>query len=106
MLDFESRRIRDLRGIDFSKLEFEDLRWKYGTFQSVSTGSGRDKKYSSWSGVKTRIGEIEAELAGCGRVLVRPSGTEALVRVMVEGTNSEQVDTLAKKVAKVIESVV
>ena len=35
MLDFESRRIRDLRGIDFSKLEFEDLRWKYGTFQSV-----------------------------------------------------------------------
>ena len=38
MLDFESRRIRDLRGIDFSKLEFEDLRWKYGTFQSVSTG--------------------------------------------------------------------
>ena len=59
MLDFESRRIRDLRGIDFSKLEFEDLRWKYGTFQSVSTGSGCDKKYSSWSGVKTRIGEIE-----------------------------------------------
>ena len=49
MLDFESRRIRDLRGIDFSKLEFEDLRWKYGTFQSVSTGSGCDKKYSSWS---------------------------------------------------------
>ncbi len=41
-----------------------------------------------------------------GRILVRPSGTEALVRVMVEGTNSEQVDTLAKKVAKVIESVV
>ncbi len=41
-----------------------------------------------------------------GRILVRPSGTEALVRVMVEGKDSNQVDTLAKRVAKVIESVV
>ena len=61
MLDFESRRIRDLRGIDFSKLEFEDLRWKYGTFQSVSTGSGCDKKYSSWSGVRLVPGGGEAD---------------------------------------------
>lgn len=37
MLDLESQRIRNLREIDFSKLEFEDLQWKYGTFQSVST---------------------------------------------------------------------
>ena len=35
-----------------------------------------------------------------------PSGTEALVRVMVEGKDSEQVNTLAKRVAKVVESVV
>ena len=102
MLDFESRRIRDLRGIDFSKLEFEDLRWKYGTFQSVSTGSGCDKKYSSWSGVKTRIGEIEAELAGCGRVLVRPSGTEALVRVMLEGPDEAMLHRSAEDLAALL----
>ena len=56
--------------------------------------------------VKAAIDAASAELGNNGRILVRPSGTVALVRVMVEGTNSEQVDTLAKKVAKVIESVV
>ncbi len=59
MPNMESRRIRDLREIDFSTLNFEDLRWKYGTFQSTSTGSGRHKEYGSWTGVKTSIGEIE-----------------------------------------------
>ena len=47
--------------------------------------------------VKEAIDAASAELGNNGRILVRPSGTEALVRVMVEGTNSEQVDTLAKK---------
>ena len=44
-----------------------------------------------------RSGRQQASSAKIGRILVRPSGTEALVRVMVEGKDSEQVDTLAKK---------
>ena len=35
------------------------------------------------------VGAVEAELAGGGRVLVRPSGTEPLVRIMVEATTEE-----------------
>ena len=62
MPNMESRRIRDLREIDFSKLEFEDLRWQYGVFQSTSTGSGREKRHGSWIGVKTRLGEIEVKV--------------------------------------------
>ena len=56
--------------------------------------------------IRDAVTAQEDAMAGTGRVLVRPSGTEALVRVMVEGTDSEQVDTLAKRVANVIESVV
>ena len=84
MLDFESQRIRDLREIDFSKLEFEDLRWKYGTFQSVSTGSGRDKKYSSWTGVKTRIGEIEESVwYQAAERLIREKGEQELLHALI-----------------------
>ena len=56
--------------------------------------------------IKADIEAAAAELGDNGRILVRPSGTEALVRVMVEGKDSVQVDTLAKRVAKTIESVV
>lgn len=56
--------------------------------------------------VRAAIEQAEAELGDNGRILVRPSGTEALVRVMVEAKDSAQVDDLVKRVAKVIEDVV
>lgn len=45
---------------------------------------------------------IQTELAGCGRVLLRPSGTEPLIRVMVEGPDHHKVLTLAEKLADVV----
>ncbi len=44
----------------------------------------------------------EAELNGRGRVLLRPSGTEPLLRVMVEGEDSEEVTRVAEKLAGVV----
>ncbi len=44
----------------------------------------------------------EAELAGSGRVLLRPSGTEPLVRVMVEAPTQDQARSVADRVAKVV----
>ena len=44
----------------------------------------------------------EQELAGQGRVLLRPSGTEPLVRVMVEGADAAQVQSLAERLAGVV----
>jgi phosphoglucosamine mutase len=52
--------------------------------------------------VKQAVGEIEHSLAGAGRVLLRPSGTEPLVRVMVEGQDASQVARLAGDLAEVV----
>ena len=48
------------------------------------------------------IKDIEASLHGVGRVLIRPSGTEPLVRVMLEGENQEEIDKMANDLANLI----
>lgn len=64
-----------------------------------------DKKniYLEDKEVVDEIGKIEKSLAGCGRVLIRPSGTEPLVRVMLEGEDQEEIDKMAHNLAKMIE---
>ncbi len=52
--------------------------------------------------VTTEIAACETELSGSGRILVRYSGTEPLLRVMVEGPEQSQVERLAGRVADVI----
>lgn len=56
--------------------------------------------------IAAAVKNIEAKLAGKGRVLLRPSGTEPLVRVMVEGEDKEQVQALASELAEIIEKAV
>ena len=53
--------------------------------------------------IQQAVGAAESELAERGRVLLRPSGTEPLVRVMVEGEDDQQVATLVKQIAAVID---
>ena len=48
------------------------------------------------------VAAAESELAGTGRVLLRPSGTEALVRVMVEATEADQAKAIAERLAGVV----
>lgn len=50
--------------------------------------------------------EIASVFGERGRILIRPSGTEAKVRVMVEGENIEQVELMARKAVKAIENAV
>ena len=59
-------------------------------------------QYENDQQVTDVISEVEKELAGEGRVLIRPSGTEALIRVMIEGLEQEDINKKAKKIADVI----
>ncbi len=52
--------------------------------------------------IKTIIDEVEAEMAGNGRVLVRPSGTEPLVRVMVEAPTDELCKDYVERISTVV----
>lgn len=54
--------------------------------------------------IKALIEEAENELSGSGRVLIRPSGTEPLVRVMIEGKDQEMIDGYCRRIAELIES--
>ena len=54
--------------------------------------------------VREACREAEASLAGEGRVLLRPSGTEPVLRVMVEGVDAVAVERLAQELARVVEA--
>jgi phosphoglucosamine mutase len=60
-------------------------------------------QYENDSQVTKAIQIVEKQLKGDGRVLIRPSGTEALIRVMIEGLDQEDIENKAKKIADVIE---
>lgn len=64
-----------------------------------------DKKYDYDKNeeIKQAIENLEKEFDGNGRVLIRPSGTEPLVRVMIEGENQEYITKKAKEIANLIE---
>ena len=64
-----------------------------------------DKKYAykDDAEIQKAIEELEKEFSGNGRVLIRPSGTEPLVRVMIEGKDEKVIEQKARKIADMIE---
>ena len=64
-----------------------------------------DKKYDYEKNaeIKTAIENLEKEFSGNGRVLIRPSGTEPLVRVMIEGQDKNVIEAEARKLCDLIE---
>ena len=64
-----------------------------------------DKKYDyeKDEDIKKAIEDVEKEFAGNGRVLIRPSGTEPLVRVMIEGEDQAYITKRAQEIVNLIE---
>ncbi|MCE5039234.1 phosphoglucosamine mutase [Staphylococcus auricularis] len=54
--------------------------------------------------VQAEMEKVESEMNGEGRILVRPSGTEPLVRVMVEASTDEEAESYAQRIADVVEA--
>ena len=54
--------------------------------------------------IREIIEKMEAEMAGNGRILVRPSGTEPLLRVMAEAPTHEEVDYYVDTIAAVVQA--
>lgn len=52
--------------------------------------------------ISEKIKEIENQLGESGRVLIRPSGTEPLIRVMIEGENEDDIGVMANDLANLI----
>lgn len=66
----------------------------------INVSCGRDIDLSSQAGVADAVEQTEKQLAGRGRVLLRPSGTEPVVRVMVEGEDPKIVESLTEDLAQ------
>lgn len=63
----------------------------------------KDKsKYDNNEVIRQAIAEAEKTMGEKGRIVVRPSGTEPMVRVMVEGEDASQIQTIAEEIAAVI----
>ncbi len=65
----------------------------------------KKEKYMDYPEIAEAIAKLDEKFAGEGRVLIRPSGTEPKVRVMIEGKDKKQIDAEAKKLAELIQNI-
>lgn len=84
--------------------ELNDLMKNYPqVLINANVENSKKYKYLENERVKTEIEKIETEFGKTGRVVIRPSGTEPLVRVMIEGENQEEITRVATELANIIE---
>ncbi len=65
----------------------------------------KKEKYMDYPEIAEAIEALDQKFAGEGRVLIRPSGTEPLVRVMIEGKDQKMIEAEAKKLAELIQNI-
>lgn len=68
--------------------------------------SGKQKSYPDYGEIMDKIAQLEKKYEDKGRVLIRPSGTEPLIRVMIEGKDTDEIERDARELAEFIEKVI
>ena len=74
--------------------------------ENATVPNHKKEAYLDYPEIRDAIDQLEKEFAGNGRVLIRPSGTEPLVRVMIEGSDLEKIKKEAKSLAALIQRTV
>ena len=72
---------------------------------NAKVANHKKDKYMEYPEIANAIAELEKKFAGEGRVLIRPSGTEPLVRVMIEGKDQAVIQAEAEKLAGLIQDI-
>ena len=90
------------KGLPLSKL-CDIIRIYPQVLINAKVNSSKKDLYKQDDTIQSRIKELEEEFSNKGRVVIRPSGTEPLIRVMIEGENKEYITKKAQELAKMIE---
>lgn len=98
--------LRVLHAVVQAGMPLHELKQGFTKFPQVMENVRLERRIDAaeLDGVQSAVREVEAELAGRGRVLLRPSGTEPVVRVMVEGEDAVQVRNLCRQLASVVQA--
>jgi len=84
--------------------ELNDLMTSYPqVLVNAKVANEKKRSYETHEGIQARIAEVEAKFEGEGRVVIRPSGTEPVVRVMIEGKDQAVLEREAESLARYIE---
>ena len=70
---------------------------------NAKVSNSKKKDYAEDAKIKEKVQEVDKEFSNEGRVLIRESGTEPLIRVMIEGKNQELITQKAKELVEIIE---
>ena len=65
----------------------------------------KKNSYMEYAEIAEAVERVSAKFADEGRVLIRPSGTEPLVRVMIEGKDQRMIEKEARELAELIQNV-
>ena len=70
---------------------------------NAKVNNNKKSEYENDNDIKDMINKLQDEFSGEGRVVIRPSGTEPLIRVMIEGKDKKYITEKAKEMVTIIE---
>ena len=82
---------------------YKDVKIYPQVLVNAKVNNNKKELYNDDKDIKVVIEKLEKEFENNGRVLIRPSGTESLIRVMIEGEDQDYISKKAEELAKLIE---